>query len=175
MTTLTPIDPQSLAARLKSGELALIDIREADEYAREHIAGAVSLPLSRLEAGHVALDAGKDVVFHCRSGMRTNSNCDRLAARVEGGAFTLDGGLESWKRAGLPVVTDAKAPLEMNRQVQIAVGGLIVAGVLLATFVDRAFIIAPALFGAGLVFAGATGWCGMAHLLALAPWNRRSA
>jgi hypothetical protein len=72
-------------------------------------------------------------------------------------------------------VTDAKAPLEMNRQVQIAVGGLIVAGVLLATFVDRAFIIAPALFGAGLVFAGATGWCGMAHLLALAPWNRRSA
>jgi rhodanese-related sulfurtransferase len=175
MTSLTPIDAKSLAARLKSGEVALIDIREADEYAREHIADAVSLPLSRLEAGHVALDAGKDVVFHCRSGMRTSSNCDRLAARVEGAAFTLDGGLDSWKRAGLPVVADAKAPLEMNRQVQITVGALIVAGALLTIFVNRIFIVAPAIFGAGLLFAGATGWCGMAHMLALAPWNRRRA
>ena len=55
MTTLTPIDAQALARRLKAGELTLIDIREPDEFAREHINGAVSLPLSRLEAGHVAL------------------------------------------------------------------------------------------------------------------------
>ena len=83
MTTLTPIDAQALARRLKAGELTLIDIREPDEFAREHINGAVSLPLSRLEAGHVALRGATPVAFTCRTGMSTNSNCDRLAAHVD--------------------------------------------------------------------------------------------
>lgn len=171
---LTPIDPTALAARLKQGAVTLVDIREADEFAREHIAGAVSLPLSRLEAGHVALQAGKDVVFHCKSGMRTNSNCERLAAHVAGSALTLEGGLEAWKRAGLPVAANTKAPLEMNRQVQIAVGALTLTGAMLAIFADPRFVALPAMFGAGLLFAGLSGWCGMAHVLALAPWNRRA-
>ena len=71
--------------------------------------------------------------------------------------------------------TDAKAPLELNRQVQIAVGGLMLSGVALALFVDPRFIAIPALLGAGLTWAGFSGWGGMAHLLALAPWNRRQA
>ena len=103
MTTLTPIDPATLAARLESGAVTLVDIREEEEFAREHITGAVSLPLSRLEAGRLALAAHRDVVFHCRSGMRTNAHCARLAAHVEGEAYVLEGGLEAWKSAGLPV------------------------------------------------------------------------
>ena len=106
MTALTPIDAQSLARKLKLRELTLIDIREPDEYAREHIDGAVSLPLSRLEAGHVALRGTTPVAFTCRTGMRTNSNCDRLAAHVGEPAYVLDGGLDGWKKAGLATRAD---------------------------------------------------------------------
>lgn len=175
MTTLTPIDAQSLAAKLKSRELTLIDIREPDEYAREHIVGAVSLPLSRLEGGHVALRGTTPVAFTCRTGMRTNSNCDRLAAHVGGAAYVLDGGLEGWKKAGLGTKADRKAPLEIMRQVQIIAGGLVLLGAILSATVNPAFIWLSGLMGAGLLFAGSTGWCGMAKLLSVMPWNRKAA
>jgi rhodanese-related sulfurtransferase len=175
MTTLTAINPETLAARIKARAATLIDIREPDEYAREHINGAVSLPLSRLEEGKLTLETHGDVVFHCKSGMRTNSNCARLAGHVDGEAFMLEGGLEAWKRAGLPVRTNERAPLELNRQVQIAAGGLALIGTLAGVFVHPAYLIVPAAIGAGLTFAGVTGWCGLAHLLALAPWNKRAA
>ena len=175
MTALTPIDAQSLAHNLRSRELTLIDIREPDEFAREHIDGAVSLPLSRLEAGHVALRGTTPVAFTCRTGMRTNSNCDRLAAHVGEPAFVLDGGLDSWKKAGLATKADRKAPLEIMRQVQITAGSIVVAGAVLAATVSPAFIWLSAFIGAGLVFAGSTGWCGMAKLLAVMPWNRKAA
>ena len=58
------------------------------------------------------------------------------------------------------------------RQVQIAAGALILAGVILSVTVNPAFLGLSAFVGAGLTFAGVTGWCGMAHLLALMPWNK---
>lgn len=103
MTTLTPIDAQTLAARLKAGQTTLIDIREPDEFALEHIVGAVSVPLSSLERGRLNVEPQGEVVFHCKSGMRTNANCARLASHVDGEAFVLDGGIEAWKKAGLGV------------------------------------------------------------------------
>lgn len=175
MTTLTPIDARSLAAKLKSREFTLIDIRESDEYAREHIDGAVSLPLSRLEAGHVALRGTTPVAFTCRTGMRTSSNCDRLAAHVGEPAYVLEGGLDGWKKAGLATRADRKAPLEIMRQVQIIAGGLVLLGVILSATVNPAFIWLSGFMGSGLLFAGSTGWCGMAKLLSVMPWNRKAA
>lgn len=165
---LIALKPADAAARLKSGAAVLIDIREADEYARAHVAGAVSQPLSALEAAPLKLAADRSAIFTCRTGMRTGANCDRLAARVEGDAYVLEGGLDAWTKAGLPVVTDARAPLEMMRQVQIAAGSLVLLSVLLGFFVHPALFGIAAFVGAGLTFAGVTGFCGMAR----APWNR---
>ena len=61
------------------------------------------------------------------------------------------------------------------RQVQITAGGLVLMGVLLGTFVAPGFFSLSAFVGAGLMFAGMTGWCGMANLLRVMPWNRRTA
>jgi rhodanese-related sulfurtransferase len=174
MTTLIVLDPKTVAERLKNRTLTLVDVREADEFAREHIDGAVSLPLSKLEGAHLRLEPGRGVVFQCRSGMRTSANCARLAAFADGPAYTLDGGLEAWKKAGLAVTKDASAPLEIMRQAQIAAGMLVLTGVVLAQAVHPAFLGLSAFVGAGLAFAGATGWCGMAKLLAVMPWNRRA-
>lgn len=70
---------------------------------------------------------------------------------------------------------DVRLPLPLMRQVQIAAGLLVLLGVVLAVTVAPAFIGLSAFVGAGLTFAGLSGWCGMAQLLALMPWNRRAA
>ena len=64
----------------------LVDIREADEHAREKIPGARHLPLSKLDETDLALPQGKPVLFHCRSGARTLANAGRLAAKAGGPA-----------------------------------------------------------------------------------------
>ncbi len=175
MTTLAPISPQDAAARIKSGHATLVDIREADEHVREHIAGAVSMPLSTIEKGRLNLATHGDVVFHCKSGMRTGANCVRLADHVDGPAFMLDGGLDAWKQAGMAVRKKTGAPIELMRQVQIVIGLFVLAGIALTLTVHPGFIVIPAFMGAGLTFAGLSGWCGMAKLIALAPWNRQAA
>ncbi|HEX7943236.1 MAG TPA: rhodanese-like domain-containing protein, partial [Phenylobacterium sp.] len=136
---LTPLKPSDVAERLKAGRAVLVDIREADEYARRHVRGAVSRPLSAFEQAHLKIEPGRDVVFTCRTGMRTGANCARLAAAVEGEAFVLAGGVDAWAAAGLPVVEDRKAPLEIMRQVQIAAGALVLIGVGLGLVAHPAF------------------------------------
>ncbi|MCR9270981.1 MAG: rhodanese family protein [Henriciella sp.] len=175
MTQLPNLDPKTTAEKLARGEITLVDIREPDEHARENISGAVSLPLSRLQEAHLHVEGDKQVVFHCKSGMRTSSNCSALTEHVSGAAYLLEGGLDGWKKAGLPVQTDTKAPLPINRQVQITAGGLALAGAVLAQTVDPNFIWLSGFIGAGLMFAGISGWCGMANALAIMPWNRRAA
>jgi len=173
MNPLVSLTPAEVAARLKAKTAVLVDVREPDEHAREHISGAVTAPLSAFEGATLGLTPGKDVIFMCRSGNRTGAHFDRLAARIAGPAHVLAGGLDAWKKAGLPVRTDTKQPLELMRQVQMAAGGLILVGGLLGAMVHPAFWSLSAFVGAGLFVAGATGFCGMARLLAVMPWNRR--
>jgi rhodanese-related sulfurtransferase len=169
---LTPLAPKDAAELLSSGAV-LVDIREPDEFARRHVKGALWQPLSRITAAaKLDLPVGRKVVFTCRSGMRTQANCDRLAEAVEGEAFVLQGGIDAWAAAGLPVVEDRKAPLELIRQVQIAAGLLVLSGVGFGFAIHPAFFGLSAFVGAGLTFAGLTGTCAMARLLSLAPWNR---
>lgn len=162
------------AKRLISQGATLIDVREADEHARERVAGARHAPLSRLDEAD--LDGARVMIFHCKSGMRTKSSAVRLAARAGDSceAYIVEGGLEALRRAGLPLQRDASQPLELNRQVQIGAGGLALAGTILGVTVSQWFLAVPAFVGAGLVVAGVTGLCGMATLLAAAPWNRRA-
>ena len=169
--SLTALSPHDVAARLSQGRAILIDVREPDEFAREHVAGSISAPLSGIDQTRLG-SSSETVIFTCRSGARTGANCDRLAARVEGAAFVMEGGLGAWKAEGLPVTQDRKAPLEMMRQVQIGAGGLMLLGVGLSLFVHPGFIALSAFVGAGLLVAGLTGFCGMAKLLAVMPWNR---
>jgi rhodanese-related sulfurtransferase len=138
------LTPDEVQSRLSEGRAILVDIREPAEFARSHVAGAVSHPLSTWEA-----------------------------ARVEGPAYVLEGGLDGWMKAGLPLVTDKNMPIDVMRQVQIAAGSRVVLGVLLGVLVAPGFYALSAFVGAGLVFAGATGFCGMARRLLMAPWNRR--
>jgi rhodanese-related sulfurtransferase len=58
------------------------------------------------------------------------------------------------------------------RQVQIAAGSLVLLGVILSHTVASGWIWLSGFVGAGLIFAGVSGFCGLARLLAALPWNR---
>jgi rhodanese-related sulfurtransferase len=107
--SLPKVSPER-ARRLIDDGAVLVDIRERDEHILEHVAGAFHLPLSRLDEAEIALREGKPVIFHCKSGMRTAAYAGRLAQKVGGAcdAFIVDGGLDAWKKAGLPVSLNRK-------------------------------------------------------------------
>ena len=171
--SLPLITPQQAQARVAEGA-RLIDIRDADEYAREHISGAQSVPLATLP-GELKARVGETVIFHCQSGARTSGNAGRLTqAAAPAQAFVVEGGIQGWKQAGLPTVEDRSQPLPLMRQVQIAAGLLILCGVVLGYSVSSGFFLLSGFVGAGLLFAGVTGFCGMARLLKVMPWNRRT-
>lgn len=77
IATLTPAEARALIAQ----GARLIDIRDADEYAREHIPDAELVPLASLTNGATLnARAGETVIFHCQAGSRTQNNAIRLAA-----------------------------------------------------------------------------------------------
>jgi rhodanese-related sulfurtransferase len=160
------------ARRLLADGATLVDVREPDEYARERVPGALNVPVSRLADSE--LPVAGTILFHCKSGARTAGAAQQLAAKVGGqcDAFIVEGGLANLRKSGTQVTVDSGKPIELQRQVQIGAGALTLAGTLFGLGVSPWFFAVPAFVGAGLVFAGVTGFCGMARLLMRAPWNR---
>jgi len=170
--TLPIISAEQARTYLAQGGV-LVDVREADEHARERVPGVRHMPLSRLEEAELNVEAGKPVLFHCKSGMRTQGAAGKLAEKVgpECEAFIVEGGIDALKKAGVATSVDASQPLELQRQVQIGAGSLALVGTLLGLLFSPWFFAIPAFVGAGLMFAGLTGFCGMARILVRAPWN----
>lgn len=167
------VNPMQARELLERGA-TLVDIRNPDEFARERIPQARNVPLANIGRVPSPAPEASAVIFQCRSGARTAANATTLAAAMECDVYILEGGLDAWKRANLPVEIDRKQPLEIMRQVQIAAGLLVLAGVALGASVAPAFYGLAGLIGAGLTFSGITGSCAMASVLRRMPWNRHA-
>lgn len=98
------IGPAELHAMLEAGTALLIDVREADEFAAGHIAGAVNLPLSGFAPGAVPDAQGRTVVLQCAGGKRSGQALDRCVEARSAIDTHLAGGIAAWRGAGLPVV-----------------------------------------------------------------------
>ena len=61
--------------------------------------------------------------------------------------------------------------LPLDRQVQVAIGSIVLAGVLLSQFLNHAWIWLSGFVGCGLIFAGLSGVCMLRMLMARMPWN----
>ena len=68
---------------------------------------------------------------------------------------------------------DAEQAKRLHRA-QITAGALVLLGTLLGALVSPWFLLLSGFVGAGLTFAGLTGTCGMAMLLARLPYNQRT-
>lgn len=166
------VDPAVLQEWMREGDCVLIDVREPFEHAAERIELAVSIPLSSMDPQSLRERfPDKRLVFHCAGGKRSAQACKRFSEVSGQPTPHLAGGIEAWKQSLLPTRKPAKAGLPIMRQVQIAAGALVLLGVVLGLAVSAWFLALSGFVGAGLVFAGITGWCGMAKLLAKLPWN----
>jgi rhodanese-related sulfurtransferase len=168
------IQANELKTLQESGQrFQLIDVRSPREYAEGHLPCAVNLPVDEVESRLDDLHDHDPVILVCKSGSRAQLACELLAPH-RNELLLLNGGTDAWEQLGYPVVRSVRARLPLMRQVQLAVGPLTLAGSLGAIFVQPMWALLAAAVGAGLTFAGATGWCGMAILLGKMPWNRPS-
>jgi rhodanese-related sulfurtransferase len=100
------MNPRQAADLLSEGGAAqLVDVREPYEHEAGRIAGSLHIELQRLPGEAATLDRERPVLFYCRSGSRSALAADAFAA-AGFDARNLDGGLEAWVAAGLPIEPD---------------------------------------------------------------------
>ncbi|WEH38192.1 rhodanese-like domain-containing protein [Streptomyces sp. NBC_01218] len=173
MTSPASLSPAQAAARLD--EFTVIDVRGPGEYASGHVPGAHNVPLDHMAEALPALKSASargSLLVVCASGVRSTRAAEILAdADID--AATLSGGTSAWENAGhgLDRVTGAKAVWPMERQVRLAAGSLVVAGLLLGRRFPAARWLSAGV-GSGLVLSAVTDSCAMAAALSKLPHNR---
>jgi rhodanese-related sulfurtransferase len=176
LQAITSIQPLELQRLLAEGRPAqLVDVRTPGEFATAHVPGAKLFPLGDLDPAAFRRECGIDgipVYVLCQSGGRARKAIEKLEQAGVHGSVLVEGGTQGWMDAGLPVTRGKSKVLPLMRQVQIIVGFISALGAVLALTANQLFAIIPLLIGSGLMFAGITGTCGMALLLAKMPWNR---
>jgi rhodanese-related sulfurtransferase len=168
------IVPAEASAVVSSGHGTLVDVRTPAEFGEVHATGAQLVPLDVLDRPTVEAARGKNagpVYLLCASGIRATKAAEKLRNAGLDDVVVVEGGTNAWAAAGLPVIRGRKT-ISIERQVRIGAGSLVLIGTILGWRVHQAFYILSAFVGAGLVFAGVTDICGMAIVLARAPWNR---
>ncbi len=151
----------------------VIDVREIDEYAKEHVPGSINVPLSRIEhiKGYKDILENKSVHILCASGKRASIAKDHFDQnQIE--CKVIQGGIAEWKRQGNPIITLSKNRISIFRQVQIIVGTLVFIFSLLAYFISPLFSLIAGFIGMMLAVAGVFGFCLLATGLSKMPWNK---
>ena len=125
------------------------------------------MPQSRLHKFSTAHPKENPICVVCQTSVRSKGAADQLRSMAYPHVFAIEGGIQAWKDAGYKTKR-VKGPIPIMRQVQIVAGSMAFIGGL---FTDLRWI--AIIVGAGLVFAGISGTCGMARVLAWMPWNRK--
>ena len=164
--SIRTVSVQALEKVIGRSDSVALDVREADEFAYEHIAGTLNIPQSRMKVEMSRFPKDKELYVFCNTGIRSAQAVELFKSGGFQKIRLVEGGIAAWKSAGFPLKR-SKGPIPIMRQVQIVAGALALIGGL---FVQLRWI---AIFvGAGLLFAGASGFCTMAKLLAYLPWNK---
>ena len=95
-----------IAARVKSGDVAVIDVRNASEWAHGHLPGALHIPVGHLAERLGEIPRGRPVVVQCQGGTRSAIAASVLLAHGVSDVINLRGGYDEWRREALPVVND---------------------------------------------------------------------
>ncbi|NJK46417.1 MAG: rhodanese-like domain-containing protein [Pleurocapsa sp. SU_196_0] len=97
------VNPQEAQSRLQNGAV-LVDVRERDEFEAARVAGATLIPLSEFGERYTELPQGQEIVLICAGGVRS-ARAAEYAASHGYTVTNLEGGINAWAAAGLPVET----------------------------------------------------------------------
>lgn len=100
--SLVELTPEEVFAKLKAGEILLVDVREPHEFALERIHGALLHPLSTFEPAAMPVGGPRAVVVHCARGGRSSKAVELCQAAGVPIDTHMSGGMIGWKEAGLP-------------------------------------------------------------------------
>lgn len=106
---LVSVDPTD-AVRLINNDAAVIDLRNAEAYARGHIVNARNVPYDEFSADRntVMKFKNKSIIAVCDAGVTSKKAVDALRKSGFESVYGLKGGMAAWSQAGLPVVTGKK-------------------------------------------------------------------
>ena len=93
------------AAVLRDDGAVIVDVREPDEWAAGHIPGAILIPLGELPSRLGDVPPNRPIVVVCRSGNRSAQGRDILLGAGFRAVTSLDGGMNDWAAAGMPIET----------------------------------------------------------------------
>lgn len=148
----------------------LIDVREPSEFKDVAIPEAENIPVGEIANAVGRLKQFGTVYVNCGSGVRSKKACEILEQHGVH-VVNLEGGLTAWQHSGLAVRGKGNR-LPIIRQVMLTAGLLILSGLVLTYFVHPYWVGLPIFVGAGLTFSGLTGYCLMAYILEMMPWNK---
>ena len=105
---LRTITRDDLRARLRDGDVVVLDVRPEAEYAAGHIRGAISIPITDLKSRLGDIRDGADVVAYCRGPYCVYADeAVRLLAKKGVTAARLEDGFPEWAESRLPVARRA--------------------------------------------------------------------
>jgi rhodanese-related sulfurtransferase len=171
----TSIGPAELQRLAQVCAVDILDVRTPAEFATGHIPGAQSAPLDTLDPAaflKTRSDQSKPIYMVCQVDGRARKAIEKFQRAGFVNCVLVEGGTQAWLDSGLPVIRGGRSSLSLLRQVQITIGIFSGTGAALALTVHRGFALLPLFTGCGLLFAGLTGTCGLALLLAKMPWNQ---
>ncbi|MET9657602.1 rhodanese-like domain-containing protein [Streptomyces sp. NPDC006510] len=150
----------------------LLDVRTPGEFRTAHIPGSYNVPLGTLREHRAELltHLDENVVLVCRSGARAAQAEKALADAGLPNLRVLEGGIVAWETVGAPVNRGPER-WDMERQVRLVAGSIVVATGLVGVFVPGVHLIGTAI-GAGLTYAALSNSCAMGVLLSKLPYNR---
>jgi rhodanese-related sulfurtransferase len=101
---ITEISPTEAAAKSKSGEAVIIDVREKDEWDEEHIPDATHMSRGTIELDieEKVPDSDAMIICHCGGGGRSALAAENLQKMGYKNVRSMAGGFKAWRAAGLP-------------------------------------------------------------------------
>ncbi|MFI5232808.1 MAG: rhodanese-like domain-containing protein [Gemmatimonadales bacterium] len=103
---VTQASASAIAARVTSGEVTVVDVRSAAEWAHGHLPGALHIPLGVLSERVAMIPRRKPVIVQCQGGTRSAMAASVLQNHGVPDVINLRGGYDEWRREALPVVHD---------------------------------------------------------------------
>ena len=94
---MQPEEAKAFIKKNKTSTFQLLDVRQPKEYEREHLPGAILIPLRELLDRKDELDQDKTTLVYCAAGVRSKAACQVLQGAGFGDIYNISGGIKKWQ------------------------------------------------------------------------------